>query len=177
MVRKATETEPLRFRNDVLPVLTRAGCNTGKCHGAASGKDDLRLSLFGYDPASDHFRLTRELSGRRINLASPDDCLLINKAAGKVPHTGGRRIEPGSEGYLLLVRWLESGAPKDPSDVPRPIQIEVFPREVVFAAKGQTQRLVVRAKHSDGSDRDVTRFAVFVGNNDAAAVIAQEGAI
>ncbi len=177
IVRKATEAEPLRFRNDVLPVLTRAGCNTGKCHGAASGKDGFRLSLFGYDPAGDHFRLTRELSGRRINLASPDDCLLINKATGKVPHTGGRRIEPDSEGYLLLLRWLESGAPQDPPEVARPIQIEVYPREAVFAAKGETQRLVVRAKYSDGTDRDVTRFTVFVGNNDSAATIAEDGTI
>jgi hypothetical protein len=177
VVRKATEAEPLRFRNDVLPVLTRAGCNTGKCHGAASGKDGFRLSLFGYDPAGDHFRLTREMSGRRINLAAPADCLVINKATGKVPHTGGLRIQPDSEGYLLLVRWLESGAPKDPPDVARPTQIEVFPREVVFAAKGQTQRLVVRARYSDRSDRDVTRFAVFVGNNDSAATIAEDGTI
>jgi hypothetical protein len=177
MVRKANEAEPLRFRNDVLPVLTRAGCNTGKCHGAASGKDGFRLSLFGYDPAGDHFRLTRELSGRRINLASPDDCLLVNKATGKVTHTGGRRLEPDSEGSLLLLRWLESGAPKDPPSVARPIQIEVFPRQVVFAAKGETQRMVVCAKYSDGSDRDVTRFAVFVGNNDAAATVTEDGII
>ena len=168
-VRKATEAEPLRFRNDVLPVLTRAGCNTGKCHGAASGKDGFRLSLFGYDPAGDHFRLTHELSGRRVNLASPDDCLLVNKATGKVSHTGGRRLEPGGEGYLLLVRWLEASAPKDPPSVARPVALDVFPREVVFAAKGDTQRIVVRAKYSDGTDRDVTRFAVFMGNNDSAA--------
>jgi hypothetical protein len=177
VVRKATEAEPLRFRNDVMPVLTRAGCNTGKCHGAASGKDGFRLSLFGYDPAGDHFRLTRERSGRRVNLASPDNCLLVNKATGKVPHTGGQRLEPGSEGYQLLVRWLESGAPKDPPSVARPIQIEVFPREVVFASKGETQHTVVRAKYSDGTDRDVTRFAVFVGNNDSAATVAEDGTI
>jgi hypothetical protein len=176
-VHKATEAEPLRFRNDVLPVLTRAGCNTGKCHGAASGKDGFRLSLFGYDPAGDHFRLTRELSDRRVNLAAPDDCLLVNKATGKVPHTGGRRLEPGGEGYLLLVHWLESGAPKDPHQVARPVGIEVFPREVVFAAKGDSQRMVVRARYSDGTDRDVTRFTVFVGNNAAAATVAEDGTI
>jgi hypothetical protein len=170
-VTRAAQADPLRFRNDVLPVLTKAGCNSGKCHGAASGKDGFRLSLFGYDPEGDHFRLTREISGRRIYLATPEDCLLINKATGKVPHTGGRRIEPGSESYLLVLRWLELGAPKDPKDMPRPVGIEVFPRQVVFAARGDTQQMVVRAKYSDGTDRDVTRFTVFVGNNDAAATV------
>jgi hypothetical protein len=160
-----------------LPVLTKAGCNSGKCHGSASGKDGFRLSLFGYDPEGDHFRLTRQISGRRINLAMPDDCLLINKATGKVPHTGGRRIEPNSESYLLLLRWLELGAPKDPKEMPKPVGIEVFPRQAVFAAKGDTQRMVVRAKYSDGTDRDVTRFTVFVGNNDAAASVSEADVI
>src|SRR5262249_52843640 len=73
--------------------------------------------------------------------------------------------------HLLLLRWLESGAPKDPADAPRPVGIEVFPKRAVFAAKGETQRVVVRAKYADGSDRDVTRFTVFVGNNDAAATV------
>lgn len=176
-VKNATEAEPLRFRTDVMPVLTRVGCNTGKCHGSASGKDGFRLSLFGYDPEGDHYRITRELGGRRVNLATPEDCLIVNKATGKVPHTGGKRFEPGSENYLLLLRWLEAGAPKDPKDTPKPIGIEVYPKQAVFAAKGETQRVVVRAKYSDGSDRDVTRFTVFVGNNDSAATVSEHGVI
>ncbi len=170
-VTKAKEAEALRFRTDVMPVLTKVGCNTGKCHGSASGKDGFRLGLFGYDPEGDHFRITREMGGRRVNLATPDDCLLINKAIGKVPHTGGTRIEPGSENYLLLLRWLEGGAPKDPKSTAKPVSIEVFPKQAVFATKGEAQRLVVRAKYDDGTDRDVTRFTVFVGNNDAAATV------
>ncbi|VTT99637.1 Uncharacterized protein OS=Singulisphaera acidiphila (strain ATCC BAA-1392 / DSM 18658 / VKM B-2454 / MOB10) GN=Sinac_5682 PE=4 SV=1: PSCyt2: PSD1 [Gemmataceae bacterium] len=176
-VARSTEAGDVRFRTDVMPVLTRVGCNTGKCHGSASGKDGFMLSLFGYDPDGDHFRVTRQMGGRRVNLATPEDCLMVNKATGKVPHTGGKRIEPGSENYLLLVRWLEAGAPKDPADTPRPVGIEVFPKEAVFAAKGEAQRIVVRAKYSDGTDRDVTRFAVFVGNNDAAATVAEDGVV
>jgi hypothetical protein len=80
---------PIRFRNEVLPSLTRAGCNTGKCHGSASGKDGFRLSLFGYDPSGDHYRLTRERSGRRIQLADPENSLVVLKAIGSVSHTGG----------------------------------------------------------------------------------------
>src|SRR5262245_21954526 len=140
VVKKATEAEALRFRTDVMPVLTRVGCNTGKCHGSASGKDGFRLSLFGYDPEGDYFRITREMSGRRVNLATPDDCLIVNKATGKVPHTGGKRLEPGSENHLLLVRWLEAGAPRDPKETPRQVGIEVVPKQAVFAAKGAEQR-------------------------------------
>jgi hypothetical protein len=107
-VRRATGVDPVRFRTDVLPVFTKVGCNTGKCHGQASGKDGFRLSLFGYDPAGDVARITREMGGRRVNLDTPADCLLTNKATGTVPHTGGRRLEPGGEGHQLLLRWLEA---------------------------------------------------------------------
>jgi len=176
-VTKATTAEPLRFRADVMPIFTKVGCNTGKCHGSASGKDGFRLSLFGYDPDGDHVRLTREAGGRRINLAAPDDCLLVNKATGKVPHTGGKRVEPGTESEQVLIRWLEAGAVKDPAEAPKPIGIEVFPKRAVFAAKGGVQRVVVRAKYSDGSDRDVTRYTVFLSNNDAAASVDEAGRV
>ena len=176
-VSRATVAEPLRFRNDVLAVLSRAGCNSGKCHGAAAGQDGFRLSLFGYDPDGDYYRVTREMAGRRINLARPEDSLLLNKALGKVPHTGGGRVEEGSENHLLLLRWIEAGAPKDPSEVARPTRIEVFPREAVFARKGGTQRIVVRAHYSDGTDRDVTRFSVFLSNNEATARVSEQGLI
>lgn len=176
-VERASENPPLRFRNDVLPVLTRAGCNTGKCHGSASGKDGFRLSLFGYDPEGDHYRLTREISGRRINLAAPEECLLVGKALGKVPHTGGQRIEPDSAQHELLLTWLTAGAEADPRDTPKPIGIEVFPKQAVFAAKGERQQLVVLAKYSDGSDRDVTELAVFLSNNDAATTVSEHGLV
>jgi hypothetical protein len=174
-VRRASSWDPVRFRNDVLPVLTKSGCNTGKCHGAASGKDGFRLSLFGYDPEGDHFRLTREAIGRRIDLAAPAECLLVNKATGRVAHTGGKRVEPGREGYRLILAWLEAGAPADPPDAPEPIGIDVLPAWAVFASPAEGQHLVVRARYSDGTDRDVTRFAVFLSNNDAAVAVDEHG--
>src|SRR5262249_13203443 len=125
-VRRASSWNPVRFRNDVLPVLTKAGCNTGKCHGAASGKDGFRLSLFGYDPEGEHVRPTPEAIGRRIDLAAPAECLLVNKATGRVAHTGGKRLEPGREGYRLILASLEAGAPADPPDAPEPIGIDVL---------------------------------------------------
>ncbi len=177
MVAKAKTHEPIRFRTDVMPALTKVGCNTGKCHGQAAGKDGFRLSLFGFDPDGDYFRITREMGGRRINLATPEDCLLMNKTTGKVPHTGGIRLEPGSENYFLTLCRLEAGASKDPTDTPKPVAIDVFPKSTVFASKGDAQRIVVRAKYSDGTVRDVTRFTVFIGNNDSAATVSRDGVI
>ena len=167
----------LRFRNDVLPILTRAGCNSGRCHGSASGKDGFRLSLFGYDPVGDHYRLTREMSGRRINLADPANCLLVNKATGRVPHSGGQRIDPESGHYQTLVEWLSAGAEPDPAQTPFPTRIEVFPKRAVFGQQDLEQKLVVMAYYSDGTDRDVTDVAVFISNNESAAKVSPEGVI
>ena len=113
VVAQLDKEEPVGFRKHILPILTKSGCNTGKCHGAASGKDGFRLSLYGFDPKGDHHRLTREMVGRRINLADPENCLLINKALGMVPHTGGGLMDQGDENYTQLIEWLHSGAPAD----------------------------------------------------------------
>src|SRR6185295_15485731 len=98
---------------DVMPIFMAAGCNVGSCHGSARGKDGFRLSLFGFDPDGDYFRITREMSTRRINLADPRQSLLLLKATGKVPHTGGKRFEENSPNYNTILRWLEAGAVKD----------------------------------------------------------------
>src|SRR4029077_1729804 len=117
-VKDATADRPISFRLDVMPIFMRAGCNQGSCHGAARGKDGFRLSLFGYDADGDHFRLTHEISTRRINLAVPPESLILEKATGKVPHTGGTRFKQDSELSQTLVRWLEAAAPADPANVP-----------------------------------------------------------
>ncbi len=176
-VAQPTAPAALRFRNDILPILTRAGCNTGKCHGSASGKDGFRLSLFGYDPAGDHYRLTREQSGRRINLADPEHCLLINKATGEVPHTGGQRIDRESGHYQTLITWLNAGAVADPADTPHPVGISVYPPRAVFSQPEAAQKLLVMATYSDGSDRDVTDLAVFFSNNEGAAKVSDDGVV
>ena len=170
-------TPPVSFKQDVMPVFMRAGCNVGGCHGAARGKDGFRLSLFGFDPDGDHYRLTREFNGRRINLAIAKDSLLIEKAIGKVPHTGGARIKEGDEYHQALVRWLEADAPLDPPTVALPVSMEVFPPGGVLDGKGEKQRIVVRAKYADGTDRDVTSLALFLSNNDTAAKIDGDGAV
>lgn len=170
---------PISFRMDVMPVFMKTSCNNGSCHGAARGKDGFRLSLFGFDPAGDHFRLTREMPGRRINLALPEESLLMEKAAGVVPHTGGKRMAVGDEQYNTLVRWLKSGAPDDPkpAEVPTVVSVELYPKNAVMDGEGEQQRLTVRAKYSDGTDQDVTSLAYFSSNNETAAEISQEGLV
>jgi Protein of unknown function (DUF1549)/Protein of unknown function (DUF1553) len=173
----ATLDRPISFKLDVMPVFMRSGCNTGSCHGAARGKDGFRLSLFGFDPDGDHYRLTREINGRRINLALPAEGLLMEKAAGKVPHTGGQRIKEGDEYWNTLIRWLEAGVPLDPPTVATPVAVDVFPKRAVLDGKGATQRLTVRAKYSDGTDRDVTNLTVFMSNNDNSAKVGPDGIV
>ena len=117
-MKDATAERPISFQLDVMPVFMRGGCNTGSCHGAARGKDGFRLSLFGFDPQGDYYRLTREIGVRRINLASPADSLLIEKVTGAVPHTGGKRFAADSEYCQTLLRWLEGGALNDQKPAP-----------------------------------------------------------
>lgn len=176
-VKQAAADRPISFQLDVMPVFMRAGCNTGSCHGAARGKDGFRLSLFGFDPAGDHFRLTRELGYRRINLALPAESLLLEKTDGTVPHTGGKRYDRDSEYYLTLMRWLEAGAPYDPGEVPAVLSVELYPKQVVLEGAGATQQMIARAKYADGTDRDVTNLAVFLTNNDNSAAITSDGLV
>jgi hypothetical protein len=173
----AAADRPISFKLDVMPVFMRTGCNVGGCHGAARGKDGFRLSLFGFDPDGDHYRLTRELNGRRINLATPAESMVIEKSVGKVPHTGGKKFSEGDEYHTAIMRWLEADAPLDPPTVASPVSMEVFPPSAVLDGKGEKQRLVVRAKYSDGTDRDVTSLALFLTNNETAAKIDGDGSV
>jgi hypothetical protein len=177
-VATATATPPLSFRLDVMPVFMRAGCNTGSCHGAARGKDGFRLSLFGFDPEGDHFRVTRELSGRRINLAVPADSTLLDKALGSVQHTGGTLMTKEGELYRTLHDWVAAGAPNDDvSKLPTVTGVELYPKAAVLDGEGATQQFTARATYSDGTDRDVTGLAVFLTNNETSAAVSKDGLV
>lgn len=176
-VANATSNPPLSFTNDVMPVFSKSGCNAGSCHGAARGKDGFRLSLYGFDPKGDYHRLTREMLGRRVDLAVPEDCLLINKAVGAVPHSGGELFKPGTEYYNTLLNWLEAGANFDEGKVQKVVGIELYPKNAVLNGPDSKQRLTVRAKYEDGSDRDVTSLAYFSTNNDNSAIVSQDGLV
>ncbi len=176
-VSQAAADRPISFKLDIMPVFMKANCNTGSCHGAARGKDGFRLSLFGFDPDGDHYRLTREIPGRRINLALPNESLLIEKSVGKVPHTGGKRFEEGSELHQTTLRWLDAGAPIDQGEVPKVLSVELYPPSAVLDGEGATQQITVRAKYSDGTDRDVTSLAFFMTNNETSAAVSQQGLV
>jgi len=168
---------PISFKLDVMPVFMKSGCNTGSCHGASRGKDGFRLSLFGFDPDGDYHRLTREISLRRINLAAPEESLMLNKATGAVTHTGGKRFESDSEYYATLLEWLQARAPADEGEVPTVTSLKLSPPDAVLEGEGNQHHVTVRALYSDGSDRDVTSLAYFLSNNENSAVIDQEGVV
>lgn len=179
IVNGATVHPPISFTNDVMPVLTRSGCNTGSCHGAARGKDGFNMSLFGFDPQGDYQRITREIGFRRINLALPEESLFMQKAIGSVPHSGGKLFEADSEYYATIIEWLRDGAPNDPADTPPPIveSVAIYPPQAVIEGEGNGQRFVAVAKYSDGKTRDVTRLAAFSTNNANSAAIDQLGKV
>ncbi len=176
-VKQSAVDPPISFQLDVMPVFLKAGCNSGSCHGSARGRDGFRLSLFGFDPDGDYYRITREQPERRIDLSIPSECLLIEKATGEVPHTGGSPAKKGELLYGTLLRWLESGAPADSGAVPTLDKLEVYPPTALLDGTGETQQLTVRAKYSDGTDRDVTQLAVFLSSNDNAATVSKEGKV
>jgi hypothetical protein len=174
-------TAPVRaeewsFRNHVLPVLTRAGCNSGACHGALAGKGGLKLSLRGYDPEADHFVLTRQAQGRRIDKVHPDRSLLLLKPTATLRHGGGRRLEVDSLDYRILSEWIASGAPAPRSDDPAITRLDVTPAAVKLKPK-DTLSVQVRATYSDGSARDVTRWAKFSSSEEQVAAVDADGKV
>lgn len=169
--------ETTSFRRDIMPILFRAGCNQGTCHGAARGKDGFRLSLFGYDAKGDYFRLTKEIIGRRINVAVAEESLLLLKATGQVAHTGGKRFDKQSEHYKTLMKWIAAGATDDPRDVPAPVEIKLSPDRILFTGDARPTKTKVTARYSDGSTRDVTSLALFYSNNPSTASIDSSGQV
>jgi len=163
VVSSVEKKRDISFPNDIIPQLTRAGCNSGACHGTPSGKNNFRLSLLGFEPEGDHEFLTKESRGRRIFPPAPDESFVLRKASGIVPHGGGARIKPGSDEYRLLRRWIAAGLPYGPANDPVVERIEVSPTSRVIAQKA-SQQLVVTAYFSDGTTRDITRVAEYKAN-------------
>ena len=177
-VGEATTDRPVSFQLDVMPLFMREGCNTGSCHGSARGQDGFMLSLFGYDPDGDHFRITREMVGHRINLAIPEESLLVEKSIEAVPHTGGKLFEKDSHAWKTMVEWIRDGANNDkPEEIPHVTELELYPPKLVLEGAGATQQMTVRAKYSDGQDRDVTHLAVFITNNEPTAAVDEFGMV
>ena len=162
--------EPVSFRNDVLPVLSKVGCNSGGCHGALAGKGGFRLSLNAYDPATDHYNITREMRGRRIEPSAPARSLFVIKPTAAVRHKGGKVIREDSVEYRVLTDWIRQGAPGPSEQDAKLDRLDVSPAQSVLK-KGDSLQLKVTASFSDGSSRDVTRWVRFASTDASIAEI------
>ncbi|MBS0264891.1 MAG: DUF1553 domain-containing protein [Planctomycetes bacterium] len=165
------------FINDVLPILTKAGCNAGVCHAkAGGGQKGFQLSLLGFEPQEDYEHLVKEGHSRRLFLAAPERSLLLLKGAGQVPHGGGARLSPNSESYALLREWIRQGAPGEVAGEPKLLTFEVTPSSAMIPRNGE-QQLTVTARYSDGSAREVTEMALFESNDKAMADVSAQGLV
>jgi hypothetical protein len=164
------------FERHVMGVLGRMGCNSGSCHGSFQGKGGFRLSLFGYDPEMDYLALSRDVEGRRLNRADPDNSLLLLKASGRVPHEGQTRFGRDSWAYRLLYTWIAQGAPwHKGSGAVR--AITVSPSEYAFEKPGQSGQLQVLATFADGSTESITSLCEFRSGDEAVVEAAPVGRI
>ncbi|MFM8579624.1 MAG: DUF1549 domain-containing protein, partial [Planctomycetaceae bacterium] len=164
------------FLRDVNPALTKMGCNQGTCHGAAKGKNGFKLSLRGYDALFDVRALTDDHGSRRVNLASPDDSLMLLKASATVPHTGGLLAKPDAPHYQIVRRWIEQGASLQ-SSTPKVTSIAVSPLAAVVDKPGRRQQFRVVASYADGAVRDVTREAFLESGNGEVATADPTGLV
>jgi hypothetical protein len=167
-VRDAGETRTPTFRDEVIGVLTRHGCNQGKCHGKVAGQNGFRLSLRGYAPELDLVAIARENGGRRINIAFPERSLLLEKARGESSHGGGRLFEADDRAARVLRDWIARGAPPSNEDDPVLESVEVLPSGLELGV-GDRARLIVRGRYSNGDVRDITWRSTFF-SNDASVV-------
>ncbi len=173
----ADQRPPPHFVNDIVPILTKADCNSGACHAKADvGQRGFRLSLLGFEPQEDYEHIVKEAKGRRVFPPAPEQSLLVLKSANLVPHGGGKKLDPDSEEYRTLVRWISAGMPYGKPEDPVLAQLEVEPAEAVLKP-GQSRQLKVTAKFSDGSTRDVTRMALYEANDKAMAETDEHGVV
>ena len=175
-VQGAGADRPVDFKRELVPLLSRMGCNAGGCHGKASGQNGFKLSLFGFDAAFDRDALVKEARGRRVFPAAPDSSLFLLKATGQVPHGGGKRMRRDSNEYRLFRSWIAAGTPNSAPDAPHVVKLRIAPSDRVLARDGQ-QQLAVRAEYSDGSIRDVTRQAEYASNLDVVARVDADGLV
>jgi len=169
--------EPLSFVRDIQPILTKSGCNAGACHAKAiTGQRGFRLSVLGFEPEEDYEAIVKQGKGRRVFPPAPEESLLITKGAAIVPHTGGKHLEPSSEFYQTLVRWIAEGMPYRQPNEPVLNTIAVEPSRISLKPK-TAQQLRVTARYSDGSSRDVTKLALFEANDTAMASASDSGLV
>ena len=167
----------ISFVNDIVPVLTKAGCNAGACHAkAGGGQNGFQLSLLGFESSEDFEHLVMEGRGRRISLTNPSQSLLLLKASGEIAHGGGKRLPKSSQGYALMLNWIRQGMPMDLPSGPKLVGVDLEPKKVSFRPK-QEQQLKAMARYSDGTVRDVTSQALYFSNDNAMAQVSEGGLV
>jgi hypothetical protein len=167
---------PINFGNQIVPIFTKLGCNSGGCHGKASGQGGFKMSLLGFEPDLDYTSLVKEARGRRLFPAAPDHSLLLLKAAGMVAHGGGKRMDAGSDEYRLIRRWVASGMPFGEKTDPVVTRISVFPEHRVLT-RNSKQQFAVYAHYTDGSVEDISRRAQYESNDQEIAVVSEGGLV
>ena len=163
-VEGVTRQIPINFKNQIVPIFTKLGCNSGGCHGKASGQNGFKLSLLGFYPGDDYEFLVKEGRGRRLSPASPGESLLLLKAVGRSPHGGGKRMDVDSHEYRLIYRWVEQGMPRGSATDPVVSSIKCYPITRVMD-RGSDQQITTLATYSDGTVEDVTRMALYEAND------------
>ena len=172
---RSVDEPPISFVRDVMPTISKIGCNAGICHGAAKGKNGFKLSLRGYDMDFDYQALIHDISGRRFNRAFPEQSLMLRKPTADVPHKGGQVIKPDSHNYRLFHQWIAEGVVSDIKSTQRVERLEVFPKSVEIAMPGMTQQMLVIAHYPDGETRDVTRDAIYTSSATEVATVTDDG--
>lgn len=173
----AEKTSAVSFVNDVIPVLTKSGCNMGVCHAkAGGGQNGFQLSLLGFETLEDYESIVKEAHGRRLFPAIPTQSLLLTKGSGETPHGGGVKLPRNSEGYKLIQRWIEEGARFSTGNEPTLVSVKVQPERGLIHM-GEEQQLKAIANYSDGSTRDVTDMALYESNISAMAEANEEGVV
>lgn len=175
-VAAAPEEKLTSFANEVLPALSKAGCNGGSCHSKPEGQGGFKLSVFAYDPKADHEAIVKSSRGRRIFPGSPSSSLLLLKPTMAVNHGGGQRFDKNSDFYKVLLRWITDGMPYQLANEPVLQSVQVYPHERRYQKKA-SQQLLVEALYSDGSRRDVTHLAEFRSNEKDVAQVGEQGLI
>ncbi len=165
------------FAGDVLPVLTKIGCNGGGCHGALNGQSGFKLSLFGYEPDDDYEMIVHKHDGRRLDLTAPEKSLLLLKPTFQVSHGGGPVLRQGSTEYNMLLDWIRAGAKRNPGEERRLVALRVIPENAVLHGKDARRRLLVTARYSDGTEGDVTRLVKFSSNDDSIVAVGADGVV
>ncbi len=176
-VRADENHQSINFVNDVVPILTKAGCNAGVCHAkAGGGQNGFELSLLGFEPSHDYEQLVRQGRGRRLSPGSPDQSLLLKKASAAIAHGGGQRLPKDSHGYAIIREWIHQGTPFTGASDPQLTSIEVRPARGTLAANAE-QSLKAVAHYSNETQRDVTQLALYESNNDAMAEVSEIGKV